>query len=316
MGTGLSMLVAITMMYGRPAPMASSIDIGEGGSLRIHFQSASPDDAAYSSLAGLRVFDQDDQEVFKVERTQVLSTTTGLTTHVFDLPELPDGLYRARVAAAFLLGEGKREHTLSTDVYLERKAGLSTRVSDSAWVRAGASPSELFSIHSTRPQILATPAADLQNPSTPVVGGWLTIYGWVSGSVRFYQNQGGWCSATMNCVGATYLQAEANTYQPFRDARIIVIDKTTGAQVGETVTDANGNYLALWVTAGAGQANIAVIVISEHKDGRFKVTTSDGSLYGVSQSTPPLTAQAYAQTYAPQITVGTSQSPNRFANLF
>ena len=100
--------------------------------------------------------------------------------------------------------------------------------------------------------------------SAATVAAAVTIYGWVGGHVDFFQNQGGWCPSLASFVGNTYLQSESSRFQPFMEAKVVIIDKTTGAQIGETVTDSNGNYLAQWATRqqSSGQATIEAIVIS------------------------------------------------------
>ncbi|AKI99243.1 hypothetical protein ATI61_106618 [Archangium gephyra] len=102
--------------------------------------------------------------------------------------------------------------------------------------------------------------------------------GYVRGRMQFWQNQGNYCPNTRDCTGAVYTQAQFQTYQPVRNARVYVWSDQANAVIGQGATDLNGDYTISWYYAGTTPpTGVYVYWVPDHKDGRFYIRYSNGT---------------------------------------
>ena len=143
--------------------------------------------------------------------------------------------------------------------------------------------------------------------------------GFVAGAMQFYQFQGGFCPATRDCTGATYLQAEFGSYVPLRDAKFQII-ADSGAVLGSGATDANGSFIASWCAPGTLQSISAHVTWrGEHKDNRFFVRDANGAIFNLASAAFSLSAGTLAtspQQLPAPLRWGAPNLPNPVANIY
>lgn len=111
-----------------------------------------------------------------------------------------------------------------------------------------------------------------------LVGGQaLASSGMVNGSLGFYENEGNYCPSSRTCTGAKYLQSQYHTTQAIANVKVYVERDSDGAQIGQGTTDSGGYFNISWSDpSSSGSVAASVAWYGEHKDGRFRIATSDG----------------------------------------
>jgi hypothetical protein len=112
--------------------------------------------------------------------------------------------------------------------------------------------------------------------------------GVVTGTLRFYQNQGNYCPTTRDCSGAQYLESEYHTYQPVRDVKVYV-ETSAGSLIGSGSTDENGDFTITWIQLWSYTSAARVYFTGAHKDNRFRFQTPSGGTHKYQTSNFTLT---------------------------
>lgn len=139
-------------------------------------------------------------------------------------------------------------------------------------------------------------------------------YGWVSGRLMFYNNQGNYCANDgRSCSGTRYPQSQFNVNMPIRDVKVYV--RNSGNQIiGQGITDSSGNFTLFWYNPGWGNITGNITWHGEHKDGRFAIRTSSGGTWVWWTSSRTL-VNGTTTSFGTQVW-GNSSSPNSLANLY
>ena len=102
--------------------------------------------------------------------------------------------------------------------------------------------------------------------------------GTVSGTLTFFQNQGGACpdfAGTANCTGWQYTNSEFQTVQPIAHVKFVIFDDL-GNQIGASYTNNAGYYSTSW-TSAAGRTAGWLEWYGEYSDNTFYLRNSDGT---------------------------------------
>ncbi len=140
-------------------------------------------------------------------------------------------------------------------------------------------------------------------------------YGWVSGRLLFYNNQGNYCNDDgRDCSGARYPKSQYRVNMPVRDVKVYVRRASDDAVIGQGVADSSGYYTIYWYSPGSGNISGKVTWHGEHKDGRFAIKTSSGGTW-VFWTYPKTLVNATTTSFG-SLVWGNSSSPNSLANLY
>jgi hypothetical protein len=141
--------------------------------------------------------------------------------------------------------------------------------------------------------------------------------GAVFAKVLFYQNNNDYCPTTQDCTAANYTQAQYNTYQPFANALVYMVD-AGGNLIGQSSTGADG-YVTLTWSSPTLPSSARIQVRLAHKDDRFRMFTAAGDSIKYQYPTfAPIngtTLNGTAQDLG-VYTVGTAASPSPYGNAF
>jgi hypothetical protein len=138
-----------------------------------------------------------------------------------------------------------------------------------------------------------------------------SVFGYVSGTWKFWNKNGNYCPTTNACVGSRYTQDSYNTLLPISNAAVLAVDSATGHVLGQGVTATDGTFSFSW--SGVNANPIRVVVFPQQKDGRFSIWNSSGGV--VSNTTGPL-VPTFPTTNAGMWYVGSSISPNWYYNAY
>jgi hypothetical protein len=108
--------------------------------------------------------------------------------------------------------------------------------------------------------------------------------GYVAGNITYFEAESQFCvaAAGQNCTDTTYTDAEFNTQQPIREAKVFVYEYDPVADVdlnlvGTGSTDLNGQFYIYWSMTGHSVHNIRYKWRADHKDDRFDVRNTTGA---------------------------------------
>ncbi len=102
--------------------------------------------------------------------------------------------------------------------------------------------------------------------------------GWIAGNAYVWNMNGNYCPTSANCAGTRYPQSQYNTWQPLRNMKVS-LQLTDGTIFAQSATDDDGHYSLHW-TATQSQSNTLarVVFYSQHKEDRFDILTTSGSV--------------------------------------
>ncbi len=140
-------------------------------------------------------------------------------------------------------------------------------------------------------------------------------WGYVSGRLMFYNNQGNYCKADgRDCSGARYPESQYRVNMPVRDVKVYVRRSSDNGIIGQGVADSSGNYTVYWYTPGSGNVSGKVTWHGEHRDGRFSLKTSGGGTW-IFWTSARTMVNATTTNFG-TLVWGNSSSPNSLANLY
>ena len=140
-------------------------------------------------------------------------------------------------------------------------------------------------------------------------------WGYASGRLMFYNNQGNYCANDgRDCNGARYPRSQYRVNMPIRDVKVYVRRSSDNVIIGQGVANSSGYYTVYWNSPGAGNVSGKVTWHGVHKDGRFSLKTSSGGTWVF--WTYPRTLVNGTTTNFGSLVWGNSSSPNSLANLY
>lgn len=151
--------------------------------------------------------------------------------------------------------------------------------------------------------------------------------GYLRGTLRFHQKNGGYCATGATCTGARYPQTNWDVQVGIPEA-IVRLEKTDGSLIAATVTDSAGNYALAWSldtngpSAGLGTADVSASLelVYYHKDGAYQYRSfSMTGSHTQYVSTTPVTLENGKTQATPQTfhkVWGTSANPGQIANSY
>ncbi len=149
----------------------------------------------------------------------------------------------------------------------------------------------------------------------PSVSSAATAWGSIKGRLMFYNNQGNYCKKDgRDCRGATYPQYQYRINRPVRDTKIYLRRSSDNAIIGQGTTDAKGLYTIWWKSLGTESVSARIFWHGEHKNGRFTLKASNGSLWSIYSNPKKLKNKSI--TWIPYLVIGNSKSPHPMANLY
>lgn len=137
--------------------------------------------------------------------------------------------------------------------------------------------------------------------------------GQVTGTLRFYQNQGNYCPSTRDCSGAQYLESQYHTYQPVQDVKVYV-ETNSGQLIGSGSTDASGDFTITWVQLWSYNSQARVYFTGAHKDNRFRFVLPSGANHKYTTSYFTLTSGGLRDIGTRNW--GSSSSPKEMVNAY
>lgn len=153
----------------------------------------------------------------------------------------------------------------------------------------------------------------------------LTVTGWVraahatnvivGGWVKVYNVNGNYCPSGANCVGARYPQSDYAANLPFANVKIRIED-ASGNVLGQGTSNSTGWYQIAWSSA-ATISQFRVRFFAEHKDGRFRLTYTNGVT--AQWATGLINTTLYPAPYVQNIGtayIGSSTAPDGHGNAY
>jgi len=138
--------------------------------------------------------------------------------------------------------------------------------------------------------------------------------GVVTGRLKYWQANGGYCPLGNTCTGARYTWASFNHAVDFANGQVFIENDTVGI-IGSGTTDTSGNFSVSWSYSGTvpNKSQTKVWWRPYHKDGRFRINTSSGSYptfssyFTLTTGTKPLGNLLWGSSLA---------TSNRYANAY
>ncbi len=145
--------------------------------------------------------------------------------------------------------------------------------------------------------------------------------GVVSGTIRTWVKLNLACNPNVGnsyCTGARYTISQFDSYQPIKNAVVVVKDSSSGDVIGEGFTNASGNFAVSWYRS-SHPGTIHIEWYPEHRDNRFRVLTKGGNRWVFWSS--GFTAADGTTSSSPQVAPvglswGTSSAPHSVANTY
>lgn len=148
---------------------------------------------------------------------------------------------------------------------------------------------------------------------TALASGAHAATGTVTGTIKHWQKQGGYCPASRNCVGAKYRENQFDSAQPVEQTKVYVRNSSNDAVIGQGVTNESGNFTIQW-TATPMPAQAYITWHAEHSDNRFVVRGASGGAWTFYSNPFGLVSSGTVNRGAMQW--GTREAPHDVTNVF